>query len=162
MHHIILSSMACLAVPHFPTSHEQHDFFKRRKLNIKCIFLFSLQILSETFLIHRRNEWDMIKTVYWFSWKLPIIHIRFESNFNFLNRFLKNTRIKFHYNPSSGSRVVPCGQTDMAKLVVIFHIFVNTPKNVPWILESPPKVSLLLSHSGGACVGKWPWEPCRR
>jgi len=28
MHHIIPSSVACLAVPHFPTSHEQHDFLK--------------------------------------------------------------------------------------------------------------------------------------
>jgi len=26
--------------------------------------------------------------------------------------FEKNSNIKFHENPSSGSRVVPCGQTD--------------------------------------------------
>jgi len=104
----------------------------------------------------------MIKTVYWSSWKLPIIHVRFKSNSNFFNRFFKNTRIKFHYNPCSGSRLVPCGQMDMTKLIVIFHIFVNTPKNGPRILQSPPKVSLLLSCSGGAFVGKWPWEPCQR
>jgi len=26
--------------------------------------------------------------------------------------FEKHTNVKFHENPSSGSRVVPCGQTD--------------------------------------------------
>ena len=38
-----------------------------------------------------------------------------------------NTR--FHENPSSGSRAVPCGLTDMAKLTVAFRIFANAPAN---------------------------------
>ena len=32
--------------------------------------------------------------------------------FDFLDRFSKNPHIKFHENPSSGSRVIPCEQTD--------------------------------------------------
>jgi hypothetical protein len=36
---------------------------------------------------------------------------------------------KFHQNPSSGSRVVACGQTDMAKLINSFRNVVNTPKS---------------------------------
>ena len=36
--------------------------------------------------------------------------------------------IKFHQNPSSGSRGVPCGQTDMTKQIVAFHDFANAPK----------------------------------
>jgi len=36
----------------------------------------------------------------------------------------------FYENPSSGSQVVPCRQTDMTKLVVVFAIF-WTPKKVP-------------------------------
>ena len=49
----------------------------------------------------------------------------FDKNFNFLHRVLgKYTNIKFHENPSRGSRVVPCGQTlgskDMAKLIFSF------------------------------------------
>jgi len=32
-------------------------------LNIKCEFLFSLQLLSETFFILRKNKQDMIKNV---------------------------------------------------------------------------------------------------
>jgi hypothetical protein len=35
--------------------------------------------------------------------------------------------MKFHENPSSGSRVIPCGQTDM-NLTVVFHYFANAPK----------------------------------
>jgi len=42
----------------------------------------------------------------------------------------KNTqRIKCHENPSSGSRVVPCGRTDMANQIVAFRNFANAPKN---------------------------------
>jgi hypothetical protein len=43
--------------------------------------------------------------------------------------FEKVSNIKFYQNPSSGSRVVPCGQTDMAKLIVAFSNFANAPKN---------------------------------
>jgi hypothetical protein len=47
--------------------------------------------------------------------------------------FSKNTQIPFlNENPSSGSRVVPPGQTDgqanMTKLIVAFRNFVNAPK----------------------------------
>ena len=45
--------------------------------------------------------------------------------------FEKLSSKKFHENPSSGSRVVPCGktdrQTDMANLIVAFRNFANTP-----------------------------------
>ena len=41
----------------------------------------------------------------------------------------KSSDVNFHQNPSSGSRVVPCGQTDMTKLTVAFRSFANAPKN---------------------------------
>ena len=31
---------------------------------------------------------------------------------------------------SSGSRAVPCGQTDITKLIVAFSNFANAPKNI--------------------------------
>ena len=41
MHHIITSSVACLAVPHFSTfSHQLHDFWKKGIMNIKCVLIF--------------------------------------------------------------------------------------------------------------------------
>jgi hypothetical protein len=42
--------------------------------------------------------------------------------------FEKSSNIKFHRNPYSGSRVVPCGQADMTNLIVAFRSFVNAPK----------------------------------
>ena len=38
--------------------------------------------------------------------------------------------MKFHENPSSGSRGVPCGQRDVTKLIVDFRNFVNVAKFV--------------------------------
>jgi len=42
--------------------------------------------------------------------------------------------MKFHENPSSGSRVVPCGQmdkrTDMMTPIVDFRHFTKVPKNI--------------------------------
>ena len=47
-------------------------------LNIKWVFWFSLQLLSETFLILRRTERDMIRNVYWRpSCKVLFILVRF-------------------------------------------------------------------------------------
>jgi len=39
-----------------------------------------------------------------------------------------HSNVKFHENPSSESRVVPCGWTDMTKLIVAFCNFANAPK----------------------------------
>jgi len=55
-------------------------FSKKKKLyilNTKCVFQFSLQLLSETFLIARRTERDVIKNVYLYSYKVPVILVRF-------------------------------------------------------------------------------------
>jgi len=47
--------------------------------------------------------------------------------------FEKYSNVNFHENPSSGNRVVPCGQmdgrTDMTKLIAAFRNFANAPKN---------------------------------
>jgi hypothetical protein len=47
--------------------------------------------------------------------------------------FEKVSNIKFYQNPSSGSRVVPCrqtdGRTDDMKLIVAFRNFANASKN---------------------------------
>ena len=59
----------------------------------------------------------------------------FLSEFNKLEfspqSFEKYSNIKLYENPSGGSRVVPCGQTDrrtdMTKLAVAFRNFTNAP-----------------------------------
>ena len=47
--------------------------------------------------------------------------------------FAKSSNMKFHENPSSGSRAVPFGQT--------WRNFVNAPKNYTWISGPTPIIS---------------------
>ena len=76
---IILSSVACLHLPIFPRYFINDKIFEKKiiKRN-KCVFWFSLQLLSETFIILRRNERDMIKTLQGYLCKYPL----FLSDFN--------------------------------------------------------------------------------
>jgi len=70
---IIFSSVACRDVQYIPTlSHKRHDF-RKEFLNTKCVFWFCLQLLSETFLILRRIQWQMIKNLHRSSYKLCVI-----------------------------------------------------------------------------------------
>ena len=74
------------------------------------------------------------KLVYWSSCKVIVILVRFLIKLEFSGKiFEKCQNIKFHENPSSGSRVLACGQTerwtDMAKLTFAFRNFANMPKN---------------------------------
>jgi hypothetical protein len=62
---VCVSSVRCPAFPalqHLSTlSQKRQDFRKKKLMNAKCMFWFSLQVSSETFLILRRTEWDVIK-----------------------------------------------------------------------------------------------------
>jgi hypothetical protein len=80
---------------------------------------FSPQLLSEKFLILRRNVRDMIKNVYWSSRKVPLIVVRFQWDLIFLDRFPKNTQI------STLIKICPVS----AKLFPAFSNFANKPKN---------------------------------
>ena len=63
-----------------------YDFFtyptkctiKKKLLNVKRVVRFSVQILSEIFVILKRSERDIIKKVYWSRCKVPL----FLSDFN--------------------------------------------------------------------------------
>jgi hypothetical protein len=52
-----------------------HGSVWKRLLNTKCVFWFSLQLLSQTFLVLRINGRDMIKNVYRSSSKVPFVFI---------------------------------------------------------------------------------------
>jgi hypothetical protein len=68
-------------------------FEKKKTLNTKCVFWFSLQPLSQTFLVLRRTARDMIKSIHWSSCKLPIVFVRFSWKLNFLDRISKNSQV---------------------------------------------------------------------
>jgi hypothetical protein len=78
MRRIILSSVACLAVPYFSTlSHKQHDFLKKKVFKHKmCVLNFSTN-LFETFLILRRIHRDIITNVHRSLCEVSVILIRF-------------------------------------------------------------------------------------
>jgi hypothetical protein len=56
--------------------------------------------------------------------------------------FEKSSNFKFHKNPLSGSRVVPCGRTDMTKLIVAFrnsakmHLKISETNKMLWFETS--------------------------
>ena len=116
---------------------------KKSLLNIKCVFWFSLQLLSETSLILRKIHRDTSMYVHKSSWKVPVILFRCQWNLNFLSSFSKkkkNPNTKFHENPPSGIRVVSCGQrnrqTDMTKLTVAFRNSANASTNCSQYLRT--------------------------
>ena len=51
-----------------------------------------------------------------------------EYEFSSRHIFRKTLKHKFHEKSVQRNRIVPCGQTDMMKPTVAFHIFVNVPK----------------------------------
>ena len=127
----ILPSVACPALQYFTTlPHIRHNF-RKKLLNIKCVFVLPLQRLSETFLILRRSERDMTKNVYWSSctrYSYPIL-----MKLKFPYRFSKNTQISnfIKIRPVIAELLhadrLTDGQTSMTKLTVAFRKFSKVP-----------------------------------
>jgi hypothetical protein len=67
-----------------------------------------------------------------FSRPLPLFLPYFEFSRQI---FEMSSNIKFHENPSSGSRVVPCGQRDMTTLLVTFRNCSTAPKNLKHVAD---------------------------
>ena len=132
MSHIMLSSVAFLAVPTVSTfSHKGTIFEKKKKFYwTENVFWISQQILSEKSLIPSRIERDTFTNVHRYSCRVLVILVIFSRNLNFLDRLSENTLIsKFMKIRLIWSRVAPCGKTDMKKLIVACYNFANAPNN---------------------------------
>jgi len=77
----------------FPHYRINGMIFGKMLLNMKCVFWFSLQLLSEKFLFLTRIQRGIIINVHRSSFKIPITFVRFSSILSFLNRLLKNLQI---------------------------------------------------------------------
>ena len=113
MRHIFICSLHIYHIFSHYLIHE--NIFRKKLLNMKSVLWISLQILSDTFLILRRTEWQIINIYMYIGLhvKYTLLLPDFNDNWTFSAHFLKKySHIKFHENPSSGSRVVPCGRTD--------------------------------------------------
>jgi len=107
-------------------SHKLQDF-RKHLLVMKCVFRFSLQILSKTSQ-SKINSARYHKC----ACKVPFILVRFQWKIFSKDR-RKFSNIKFNKkNPSCGIRIVPRGRTDgkadMKNLLVAFRNFVHAPE----------------------------------
>ena len=141
---IHLLSVTCLAAPYFSTSPTWREL-----LNIKRVCWFSLQLSSETYLILRRIQWDIITNI-----GLHVQYPSFLSDFNetwiFSTDFRKilkyeMLRKSFQWEPSCSLR------TNMTKLIVAFRHFANAPKNPVSLSLCPPQSRDRLGR-GRTCV----------
>jgi len=103
-----LRSPVCPAAPYFGHYLINGWHSKTKILKIKYLFWFFLLLLS-----HSKNKWAR----YHMHIDLHIKCSLFLSYFNETSIFTtdfrkKRVNIKFHENPSSGSRFVPCGRKD--------------------------------------------------
>ena len=113
MHHVVTSLWTPLPSPHLLLYLTNGTIFRKKSLNIKRVFWFSLQLLFETFLIVRKSQRDIAINVKSLHVKYPLFLWDFNETWIFSTPFRKkSSKIRFYQNPSSGSRVVPCGQTD--------------------------------------------------
>ena len=86
-------------------------------VNIKC-----LSILSETFSILRRIEWEVMKNFMFLNVKFLLRLWYFNGNWIFSTVFQKILKNQILW---SGIRIVTHGWTYILKVVVAFHIFAN-------------------------------------
>jgi hypothetical protein len=68
--------VSCLALPYFSTlSRKRHDFRREVIGHKMCVLIFSANLPGK-FLILRSTHRDMIKDVFWFSFKAHVILVR--------------------------------------------------------------------------------------
>jgi hypothetical protein len=110
--------------------------FGKKLLNIKCVFRFYLQILSEIFLILRRIQRDIIINVHMSSCKVPLFLSDFNEAWIFSTEFRKIDKYQIswksvQWNPSCSMYIdrQTDRQTDMTRLIVAFRNFTTAPKN---------------------------------
>jgi hypothetical protein len=123
----------------FTLSHKRHDF-REEMSNIKFVLNFYSSFISNIYQSNKNSaRYRKCRYVFIHS-TCYSCQILIKPEFS-RQVFAKSSNIQFHENPSSGSRVVACGQTDrrtngyadrrtdMTKVTVAFRYFANVLKN---------------------------------
>jgi len=105
--------------------------FGKKSYWTQNVFWFSLQRLSEIFLVLRRIERHVIKNVYRSSCRVPIILVRLYETFSIHFREILKYQISWKSVRWEPRRSMGAdGRTNVTKLVVAFRNFANAPKYI--------------------------------
>jgi len=131
MRHILICSRAFCTIFFHILSPTARFFLKIKEL-IEYTMRFLLQLSSETFLIQRRNEQDMIHKIYI---GLRVKCLILSSDFNetwIFSIFSKNTQISIfmQIRPVGAELFHADGRTGMTKLIAAFRNFAKAPKKI--------------------------------
>jgi len=124
--------------------------FEKKILNIKYVLVFSVQLLSETFLILRKFSEILSKFCIGHHVKYPLFVSDFNKTLIFWAYFLKILIFKIswqsvHLEPYFSVRTGR--RRDMTKLIFAFHNYANAPKKVNILPLSLCDDSHYLSHT---------------
>jgi UDP-N-acetylglucosamine:LPS N-acetylglucosamine transferase len=95
MRHIVICVLPAFTIFFLHYLTKGTIFEKKMLFNIKYVLIFSRN-LSETFLILRRTERDIIINVYWYSHKVQIFFSDFNETIIFSVDFLRNSNVRFN------------------------------------------------------------------
>ena len=131
MGRIIWSSVDCSALLYFSALSHKSTMFEKRYWTQNVCFDFLYDFFWN--ISHSKKKWA------WYDKKIHICHLwsthffcQIFMKFEFSRQFFeKSWNIRLHERPSSGNRIVLCGQTDrgkdMTKLIVTFRNFETAP-----------------------------------
>jgi hypothetical protein len=111
-------------------SHKGQDFRKKKLWDKKVCFYFLCKFVCSIAYSKKNRARCCYKCTRVFMWSARnFCHILTTLEFS-RQVFEKYSNIKFHENPSSGSRVASWGQTEMTKLIVVFAILRKRLKKI--------------------------------
>ena len=112
MCYVVMSSVACLSLPYFPTwFHKRHDFREKKVIEHgMCVLIFSTTSVWKSYHSKkhaaRYHKYTYVATAS--THNSCQILMKLESSGQI---FEKCSNVKFHENPSSENRVFPCWKT---------------------------------------------------
>jgi hypothetical protein len=113
MHHTVISVLSGSTI-FFHIISKTAPFSKKNFIEYKmCILTYSTTFVRN--ICHSTKNWlwyDKKKCIFVFMWSTRLFLSYLSETWIFPVQLQKYSNIKFHENPSSGSRVVPCVQTD--------------------------------------------------